>query len=220
MLKINNEFESAFRMYRKKYYELNMHMSEYIWTYKEMHTLLKKYLDQMNLASSYFQLSFRSMRTSMILWITKLFDEKENTSIDKFLCFIEANIRYMSLVYKMHRTNSGPQANWIRDSKDVSIKDINEHRAKLKSLKPTINKIITLRDKYHAHLDKAFIRNRKAVLVENKLKWEELEYLPNLCNEIIVFYSNAYDGEYRLQAPVNWNDLENLLKPLAEHGIG
>lgn len=107
MLKINNEFESAFRMHRKKYYELNMHMSEYIWTYKEMHTLLKKYLDQMNLASSYFQLSFRSMRTSMILWITKLFDEKENTSIDKFLCFIEANIRYMSLVYKMHRTNSG-----------------------------------------------------------------------------------------------------------------
>ena len=220
LMKINNEFEKSFKRHRGAHFEQCMLMSEFIYTYKQLHDSMDKYIEQMNLASSFFQTCFRTIRTSAILWIAKAFDDRESSSLYRFLEFVRQNIRFLSIEHKMFRTSSPSTAPWIRSSPEINESVIDSHIDSLNTLLPIVQRIITLRDKYHAHLDRSVINNRKAFVRDNHFTWDELNLFPKKYHEIIEFYSIAYDGESRFTVPINWNDIENLLEPLRANGIG
>jgi len=219
MLKINQEFEESFKRWRDSLIELNMDMIQYVHTYKKMHDLLGTYLDQMNLASSFFQLAFRTFRTASILWISKLFHPREQSSLFAFLDFVQANLRYLTVEHKMFRTNSPATAPWIRGCSDVSAESVTFHRKRLAEVEGVVTAIATLRDKFHAHLDRAILRDRKSFVEENRFSWDEILSLTGICHDIVQFYSIAFDGESRFPVPLNFDDLENMLRPRAENDI-
>jgi len=219
-MNINKQFEETFKRQRAAHFEQCMMMSEFIYTYKQLYDSKKNYLDQMNLAPCFFQLCFSAFRTSAILFIAKAFNEREASSLNKFLKFLRQHIRYLSIEYKMARTDSQETAPWMRNSPEITESTVDSHIDSLNEIQPIIEKITTLRDKYHAHLDRLVINNRKAFARDNKFTWEEFELLPARYHEIINFYSMAYDGEDRATVSWNSNEVENLLEPLRANGIG
>ena len=213
-MKINKEFEKTFKDYREIHTEQCMLMSQFIYTYIEMHKLLNIYLDQINLAPSYFQLTFRSIRTSLILWVSKAFTKREGYSLFNYLEFIRQNVRYFTKEYNMYRTDSPENAPWYRKFQTPDETKIQQQLTELESVLPIVDRIVSLRDKYHAHLDRTMANNKEAFLKANHFTFDEIKRFPILYSDIINYYSIAFDGENRLTMPINWNDLENILKPL------
>lgn len=192
-------------------------MLEYYYTYKRMHELLDQYETEMNISSSFFILTFRAYRTAMVLWFTKVFAKREKQSLYKFLNFIEQNRRYLTIEYMGKRPGQDPTSRMFKKTAyDIKIEKINEDRTLLESTKETVDKLLYLRDKYHAHTDIEFVIKKDAALEDTELTFKEMDNLAKIGLEFISYYEAGYNRIVTKHLPMNWDDLEKMLKILKD----
>lgn len=207
------EFDEAFLRHKKFYFELISMMNQFIIVYNRENQLLNEYLAEFNVAPAFFDLTFRTHRTCMILWILKLFDPDERpSSLYSFLEFLSQNARYLSVAHKMRRTNADETTYFIRNSQDVNPGEIASLKAQLDELQTVVLILKTLRDKYHAHADRSFINNRQSFLEKNSFSMGQLEPFSKVAIGIFNFACLAFNGDLLHTTPINCDDLAQLLR--------
>ncbi|MHA1344724.1 MAG: AbiU2 domain-containing protein [Promethearchaeota archaeon] len=167
---------------------------------KVLGALFKYFEDNTNDHSRLSPLFFRTTEDAhfenFLSYIFRIFDFHKNAlSIDKFLNFINAN----------------PNILFPNDREAVILK-IREDKQSLEEKQSLLNKLKTIRNKAHFHLDTNHAGNYMQVYKRNYIPVKELEKLVKLVLKIVNFYSNIFDGrevKFDLDGLIK-NDVDDL----------
>ena len=167
-------------------------------------------IDEMNIAPAFFQIATDSLFSVIVIWIDKLFDEEGGAGFFNFLTYVEYNRSSLALS-ELKRRRQYPNDHWmLRDRDSISLRDIEEHRQKIRDLEALPNFKLR-RDKFQAHFDRAYFFDRGRITTEAPLTWADLERATELMWGILNTYSVAFDGKSYAGEPLNAGDVEHLL---------
>jgi hypothetical protein len=181
--------------------------------YSDLNEKREEYLQEFNLAPAFFGTVFKALRTSCILSLTKLFDEREKNCLNKLLNIVESNIRIFSKSAKANRIGVFETAFFIQSGPDIDSTFIQSHREGIKEFTPTLEKLKVLRDKYHAHFDNV----DDEVIARSQFGINEIEKMRDYSGKLWNVYNAAFEaGSYQF-TPMNNFDAEEMLKILKSH---
>jgi AbiU2 len=166
----------------------------------------KDRLEAMNIAPSFFTLTFHSLFNDVIITLAKLYDRKAQAgSIHKFLNIASQNIQFFD--YK-----DDPS-----DKLLVTQEKIEEYRAGIEDKNKIINHLFTWRDKVFAHNDKKYFFDRNQLLVDAELTTQNINDLIEYVRETINTFSIALDGKAWYPESSNVMDVDKVLDILHDY---
>lgn len=180
----------------------------------------KDYLSEINEFPAFYQLSEKSFIHICIIELAKLYEysDKSVSGIEKLINLCEANQNLF--LKKVHNELTDCENNEVVRSYDIKIdikKDITEARSKLKDLCPIISNLKGQRDKFYAHLDKAYQNNPNALVTDYPLNYGEIKKLIHtvtlICN---TFYQDLCRTAHACQTS-NWDDIKNVFMIIKEY---
>jgi hypothetical protein len=181
--------------------------------YCDLNEKRDEYLKEFNLAPAFFGTVFRSLRTSCILSLTKLFDDREKDSLGKLLNIVENNIRIFSKSAKANRIGAPETAFFIVGGPEISAELVQTQREEIHSFAPTLGKLKVLRDKYHAHFDNV----GSEIIAQNQFGIDEIEKMKDYAGKLWNVYNAAFEaGSYHF-SPMNNYDVVEVLNILKAH---
>jgi hypothetical protein len=211
-MNLKPEMEKKFDEYRCYLKYEASRLASYVFLYRRLHERRVDRLDEMNIAPAFFQLTTDALKSAVILWVGKLFEDKAERGIFNFLKFIEHN-KGIFEIGELKRRKGYPDGHWMLDREPITSKTIEEHRKRIKNLQ-CLQNFKTQRDKFFAHFDKRYFFDRERLDQEAPLTWGDLEIVIESLKDIINHYSSAYDGQLLALKPININDLDRLLDRL------
>lgn len=204
----NPETEKKFEEYRRYLvYEASC-LASFVNLFRRLYERRVDRLEEMNIAPAFFRMATDALRSAIILWADKLFDERGERGIFNFLMFIEQN-RNILTIEQLKRRKNYPDGYWMLNRDPITHETINRDRRYIQSL-GCLQSFTTLRDKFYAHFDKEYFFDRERMAKEAPT-WGDLEKVIAVISDVINRYSAAYDGQIFVLEPENINDLDYLL---------
>jgi hypothetical protein len=188
----------------------------YFYVNKRIHERFKDRLEEINLAPCFFQTVIDGLFSVMTLWIEKLTSQTSERGLHNFLKFVRSNIGLFSVANLRRRRNYSKDHWMVKGRKAPTILSVDEDIKRIQEL-PSIESIRLRRDKFHAHFDKDYFFDRKALQEAAPILWGDLEGILGTIKEIVNSYSADYDGNLFQHKPVNINDIDIILDQLHEH---
>lgn len=207
--------EAHFEEYRKWLKNEIQRLYCYFYVYKRIHERFEDRLEEINLAPCFFQTVIDGLFSVIILWIQKLTSASSERGLHNFLIFVKSNIGLFS-VANLRRRRNYPKNHWMLEGRKAPTDlSIDEDISRLRGL-PSIESIGLRRDKFHAHFDKKYFFDRKALQEVAPMQWDDLENILRIMSDILNRYSADYDGNIFEFRPMNINDVDVILDQL--HG--
>jgi hypothetical protein len=206
------EFEEQFISFHTKLVDECIKLNAYIKILKRIEERKRDRLEQINIAPVFFQITCASLFTSIVLWVSNIFDDRSQRGIHKFLSFVQPHLRYLS-INELKRRKGYQDGHWMLEREELTNTDIEEDFAKLKQL-DVIEKFKLHRDKYHAHFDKEYFFKQGALNEEAPITWAEIEPLPRVALDILNKYSAYYDGSLNTADYIGIHDIDSILDNL------
>ncbi len=208
-----NESERHFERYRKYLTNEAQRLTGYIAVYRTLQERKGDRLEEMNTAPAFFTTVIDALFSAIILWTDKMFDEKSERGLTNLLKFCEQHRRIFT-VKELQRRRGYADDHWmICDRADVSYQAIQDHHQRIAG-RPWLRSIRIRRDKFHGHFDGKYFFNRGRIASEAPLTYDDLADVVRTMDEILNFYSTAYDGEIFGLGFLNITDLNDLLNQL------
>jgi hypothetical protein len=208
----NPEMEKRFEKYRDNLWQEAVWTASYVALYHKIYERKRDRREEMNIAPAFFETVTNALRSAMILWGCKLFDEREQRGIFNFLTFIEQN-RNIFTIEQLKRRKSYPDDHWMLNRAPITFETITEDRERIKNIE-SLQSFKTRRDKAIAHFDKKYFDDPERLSEEAPIIWGDLTKVIEVLREVINRYSAAYDGQLLSLTPTNINDLDYLLDRL------
>jgi hypothetical protein len=209
------EAENKFEQYREHLHDEVLRLSTYIYLYKHLHQRKQTRLDEMNMAPCFFQTVFKSLYSSIILWVNNLFDPKARRGFFNFLTFAENNLQIFSVSCFQKRLNC-PNGHWMLNRTPITTQTIESDRDKITNLKP-LKSIKIRRDKFYAHFDEKYAFHKQKISYDAPIGLTDLDDVISTMKDILNTYSTAYDGKMHLYKLMNVDDVDYLLDILHDY---
>ncbi|WNF36577.1 hypothetical protein RJD24_19480 [Bacillaceae bacterium IKA-2] len=204
---IKNQFINDVQNLLEELYQINSFylLNKYL---KEKSTN-SEFLQAMNKAPAFFQLTIHSFQYSAIMGLAKLFEpaSRKSKNIFNFLNFIEAN--HHKIFSNVSQINSK-----LGSGNDIDHSTVKKHREQLEKVESIINNLISWRDKAFAHNDKKYFKSNGLISKEFPLTYKEIEYLIELSADILNSYQVAYNGNRTHTIPANVYDVDKVFLAL------
>jgi AbiU2 len=209
----NPETEKRFEEYRQYLVSEAIQAASYVALFRKLYERRRDRLEVMNIAPAFFETVTNALRSAIILWVDKLFDERGERGIFNFLAFIEQN-RNIFAIEQLKRRKNYPNDHWMLNRvPPITLETITEDRERIKSI-DCLKSFKTRRDKAIAHFDKKYFDDPERLSEEAPLTWGDLNKVIEALGEIINRYSAAYDAQSFSLRLSNINDLDYLLDRL------
>jgi len=115
-----DEFEEQFKNFHTKLVDEIVKLNGYIKILKRFEERKSDRLDQINVAPCFFRLTSASLFTSIILWVSNIFDDRSERGLHKFLSFTQPHLKYLS-VAELKRRRGYPDGHWMLDSRKIRV---------------------------------------------------------------------------------------------------
>jgi hypothetical protein len=207
--------ETYFKEYREWLNNEIKRLYCYFYVYKRIHERFEDRLEEINLAPCFFQTVIDGLFSAIILWIDKLTSRSSERGLYNFLNFVRSNIGLFS-VNNLRRRRNYSKDHWMVKGREApEVQSVDEDIKRIEGL-PSIKSISLRRDKFHAHFDKEYFFDRKALQKEAPILRSDLETILGTIKELVNKYSANYDGSLFHYQPLNVNDIDIILDRL--HG--
>jgi HEPN superfamily AbiU2-like protein len=208
-----NQAEETFEAYRQHLHYEMVCLASYLRLYRHLYERRRDRLEEMNLAPAFFGVVLDALLTAIILGVDKLFDKKGKRGLWNFLTFCENN-RKIFAIQELQRRKNYPEGHWmLKERRPVTFERIQEDKRRIEEL-PSLQSFRLRRDKFSAHLDKAYFGNRAQLAEDAPLLWLDFTDISTTMQEILNAYSSDYDGMLYTVEPVNITDVDQLLDRL------
>lgn len=157
--------------------------------FHKKHKYYQKYLD---LSPVFFSVMYRSLWTSLILSIMKVYGFGPNykRSLPKLLNVVKNNLSSFSKTAEAKRLGLPTNHYVIANRKEITLNVVLNHERIIGKL--PINKICYLRDKRYAHFDKIDITE----LLKAKIQIRQIKRVLSIAKIIWNLYHQAYRADY------------------------
>lgn len=204
------EFDHRFSQYRQHLGEEVARLHSYASVFLGIQERKTDYLEEINLAPAFFQVTESALFSGIILWIHKLLDEKGQRGLFDFLDFVRRHRRWLT-VEELQRRGGYNDGHWcLAGREEVTAESIDEDRQRLRGL-AGLASIRRRRDKFHGHFDRVYFFDREEIGRDAPILRPELEGILATIGEVLNSYSADFDGVMRSWRHLNIGDLEVLL---------
>ena len=150
-------------------------------------------LNIMNIAPGFFQITIRSLLESSIITLAKLYSNKDDRSIIRFIKYVEQNSEHII---------GGKSIN------DLILK----HKSELDDNKEAIKYLFMWRNKSYAHYDKQYFFDSEQLAIDAPLLIGYINKLIALGGKIVNDYQVMSCGKYACISALNRFDIDHLLR--------
>lgn len=206
---MKNDTENKFEEYREYLGKEVTRLVSNIEIFRRLHHRRVDRLEEMNLAPAFFGTVTDAIFSEIVIWADKLFDDRGERGLFNFLQFIENNQGIFS-VFELKRRRNYPVGHWMLKRDPIDSSKIQEHREKLKNYNGR-KAIEILRDKYYGHFDRKYFFDRDLLKKDGELQWNEFDEMVEILDDIMNYYSTAFDGNAYQFKPMNIEDIDGLL---------
>ena len=188
----------------------------------ELHKFLiqskKTYLNQMNLAPAFFQLTYSSLLQTVIIELFKLFDPKADTGLYKLVEICRLNTNLFPDKKEIGYVDCDTDKYFVDKVLPVDMNlELAECRKLLKGITEELECLRKWRNKFYAHLDSESRNNEDMLIKSYSLTYENIkqifEVAKGICNRISVLL----DGSANTCQSSNVFDVDNLFTKLTEN---
>ena len=205
------EFECYFTKYREHLFGEVHRFRDLVAVYRELNERKVDSLAALNQAPAFFSVVQDALFTSIVLWASKLFDERGERGIFNFLKLVEHNRKWLQPC-ELQRRKGYPDGHWmLQNRQPITALSIELNREKIRSL-VAISSFKIRRDKFHGHFDKDYFFDRKRLESDAPIRWNDLDEVGKVMGNILNDYSSDYDGHMHFWEAININDLGSLLR--------
>ncbi len=132
----------------------------------------------------------------------------------KFLNFVENHRNLLSLEAYQDRMNVS-NGDWrLERHPRITYESIQAHRTKIEEKAELLENLMIQRDKYFAHMDKAYFDKTRELIDDAPLSFGDFADLIDLAKDILNDYSAAFDGTIHTVTPDNIYDFDCILRKL------
>lgn len=209
---------SQAEQYFQKYYDelmrqvINARAHLKLW--ERLESYKSNYLKELNQAPHFFQFTMQAHLDDALLTLSRILDKHEDSlSIWKFLDFVEQNCKIFSTQAFHWRMKHKPDydEHRVKSHTSITLKEIQEHRQKLESLKETIDNLKEWRVTMLAHTDRQFYLKGKIISEEYPLQHQQLEKVTDTIVDILNRYSYAYNSSTWLEKNPGEDDVQYVM---------
>lgn len=210
--------QKKFEIYRKNLVKEIITLFSYISIYKSLAEARENRLEEINFAPAFFGSVTQSLYTSIILWISKLFDKNSERGIYNFLLFVEGNLSLFSKKhYKQYKSISDDDWRFTKIGwTELTLTELNKFKQIINKNKILIN-VKHQRDKFYAHFDDKYFFSLDKLYIDAPIKWNDFYAIKKILDNIINRISVAYDGTAYSFDVVNINDVKGILDTIKKY---
>ncbi len=206
-----DKFKAYLAAFRREVQRLGMFISLYHYLHERRHDRL----EELNIAPAFFQTILTALRTGIIIWCHKLLigGTEGEISMRSFLNFVGQNLFLFTTDAFRERRGLTQDAWQVKGHQAPTVQEVRLDRRRLNALTAT-ESLRSLRNRFHAHFDEKYFLTPEVLVDEAPLRWNELDQIRSVIEDILNRYSVALDGNYFLFEPLNVLDVEHVIEAL------
>ena len=208
-----SQAEEYFQKYYDKLIWQTLYARAHLKLWERLESYKSNYLKELNQTPHFFTFTIRAHLDDALLTLSRILDKHEDSlSIWKFLDFVEQNHKIFSNQAFRQRIKGNPHyESLIKSHTPITLKEIEEDRQKLGSLKDTIDNIKEWRDTVLAHIDRKFYLKGKVISRKHPLQAQQLKRVINTLVKILNRYSAAYKSSTFLEKFPGEDDVQHVM---------
>ena len=181
--------------------------------WKRLWELVEDYVQEMNVAHTFFRLTMRAHMLQVVLRLSNICERsEEHINFPEFLDFVKKDLDIFQ-VQDLEITRHGEEdieAEIIADSTPtITVATVEGHIQAIESL--PLDKLRTWRDEALNHIDRHVAKDHIKLLEESPVDIDELDRIISELDYILNVYSVAYDGQAWDRNLVFEHGIQNLM---------
>lgn len=188
--------------------------------YLHLSKRIEDHNEEINISPAFFQMVLITMFTCIIVWTDRLIGLRSKRNLLKFLNIAEQNIKIFTKEAYKRRTKKDDNYWYVRDYEEITLKDIEEDRNKIRSLEALTKSLKLRRDKYIAHFDKEYFFEPGKLDKDAPIFKSDIGKLIDILKDIPNRYSGRFNGVINTYEAVNIRDVDNTLRILRKYREG
>ncbi|MFC1939001.1 hypothetical protein ACFLWM_02480 [Chloroflexota bacterium] len=211
------------KRFQRDYNELilqTLHARAHLELWEQLNDYKDNYLRELNQAPHFFQFTMLAHYSDALLTLSRILDEhKDSLSVWKFLNFAEQNRDIFSNEAFAQRMRQKPyHKSLIISHTPITHKEIAEDRQRLKNLEVTTSRIMYIRDKVLAHIDRTFYSRRGGITKKKYLfQRKELNKIYEVIDTLLTIlnrYSTSYSAGRFLEKYLGEDDVNIVMNAI------
>lgn len=205
------KIELKFKKYYDKLIWETINARAHLKLWERLEKYKSSHLHELNQAPHFFNFTIKAHLDDALLTLSRILDKHGKAlSIWKLLNFAEQNIEIFSTEVFRQRMIQKPKF-WTESHRPTTLKEIEQHRQKLRSLESALGNLKEWRKKVLAHTDHEFLLKGKIISKEYPLQRQQLQEVIESLVEILNRCSLAYDSSTFLEKFIGEDDVQRVM---------